>query len=62
MDANDEGNLAMSADDRGIAFIAHQILDRYDLPVSDDEFEERSDAEESQSEHEPEVIGKDYLY
>ncbi|KAJ7929641.1 hypothetical protein B0H13DRAFT_2228460 [Mycena leptocephala] len=56
MEANDEGNLAMSADDRSVAFIAHQILDRYDLPVSDDEFEERSDAEESQSEHEPEVI------
>ncbi|KAJ6574504.1 hypothetical protein B0H19DRAFT_1063455 [Mycena capillaripes] len=48
----------MSADDRIVAFIAGIILERYDLPVSDDEFDDCSDDEDSQSDNEPEVIGK----
>jgi hypothetical protein len=58
MEANNEGDLAMSAEERAVAAIAGTILERFDLPPSDDEFEERSDAEDSQSEHEPEVAGK----
>jgi hypothetical protein len=57
MEANNEGDLAMSADERAVAFIAGNILERFDLPTSDDELEERSDAEDSQSENEPEVAG-----
>ncbi|KAF7335506.1 hypothetical protein MVEN_02204400 [Mycena venus] len=55
MEANHEGDLSMSADERAVAFIAGNILERFDLPASDDELEERSDAEDSQSEDEPEV-------
>ncbi|KAJ7938880.1 hypothetical protein B0H13DRAFT_2301084 [Mycena leptocephala] len=56
MEANNEGDLAMSADERAVAFIAGTILDRFDLPQSDDEFEERSNSEGSQSDNEPDVI------
>ncbi|KAJ6569397.1 hypothetical protein B0H19DRAFT_1257049 [Mycena capillaripes] len=56
MEANNEGDLSMSADDRAVAFIAGTILDRFNLPSSDDEFDERSDADDSQSETEPEVV------
>ncbi|KAF7362836.1 hypothetical protein MVEN_00633400 [Mycena venus] len=57
MEANNEGDLSMSADEQAVAFIAGNILERFDLPASDDELEERSDAEDSQSEDEPEVAG-----
>ncbi|KAF7358543.1 hypothetical protein MVEN_00905200 [Mycena venus] len=56
MEANNEGDFALSADERAVAFIAGTILERFDLPHSDDEFEERSDAENSESENEPEVV------
>jgi hypothetical protein len=48
----------MSAEERAVAAIAGTILKRFDLPPSDDEFKEWSDAKDSQSEHEPEVAGK----
>jgi hypothetical protein len=57
MEANNEGDLAMSADERAVAFIAGTVLERFDLPHSDDEFEEHSDIEDSESKNEPEVIG-----
>ncbi|KAK7032978.1 hypothetical protein R3P38DRAFT_3313080 [Favolaschia claudopus] len=55
MEANAEGELSMSADEQAVAFIAGNILERFDLPVSDDELEEHSE-DDSQSEEEPEVI------
>ncbi|KAJ7124727.1 hypothetical protein C8R43DRAFT_898835 [Mycena crocata] len=62
MEANREGNLAQSADEKAVAFVAKSILDRYqEVPLSDDELDERSDAEESQSENEPEVICESLL-
>ncbi|KAJ7829889.1 hypothetical protein B0H14DRAFT_2593756 [Mycena olivaceomarginata] len=56
MEANNEGDLAMSGDERAVAFIAGTILERFDLPHSDDEFKEHYDVEDSESENEPEVI------
>ncbi|KAF8187836.1 hypothetical protein K438DRAFT_1907474 [Mycena galopus ATCC 62051] len=47
MEANDEGHLSFSAEQQAVASIAEAILESYgDLPISDDEFEERSDNEE----------------
>jgi hypothetical protein len=57
MEANGEGDLSLSADQQAVASIAEAILERFaDLPMSDDEFEERSDDEEAPS-NEPEVAG-----
>ncbi|KAK7007081.1 hypothetical protein R3P38DRAFT_3325555 [Favolaschia claudopus] len=55
MEANNEGELSMSADEQAVASIAGNILERFDLPVSDEEAEERSEDESSGSEREPEV-------
>ncbi|KAK6997382.1 hypothetical protein R3P38DRAFT_3416225 [Favolaschia claudopus] len=54
MEINNEGELAMSADEQAVALIAGNILERFDLPVSDEEPEERSDSE-TESLREPEV-------
>lgn len=57
MEANDEGNLSLSADQQAVASIAEAMLERIsDLPMSDDELEERSDDEEPPA-NEPEVAG-----
>ncbi|KAJ7312336.1 hypothetical protein DFH08DRAFT_822382 [Mycena albidolilacea] len=57
MEANSEGNLSLSADQQAVASIAEAILARFaDLPMSDDEFAEWSDDEETPS-NEPEVAG-----
>lgn len=57
MEANNEGNLSLSADQQAVAQIAEGILGRFDeLPMSDDEFEERSEGEE-EAQNEPEVAG-----
>lgn len=43
---NDDTEIPLSAEQQGVANIASAILQRYDeLPASDDEWEERSDAE-----------------
>ncbi|KAJ7157732.1 hypothetical protein C8R46DRAFT_1355172 [Mycena filopes] len=58
MEANGEGDFAMSADQQAVASISEAILGRFaELPMSDDEFEERSDSEEPTS-NEPEVAGQ----
>ncbi|KAJ7145018.1 hypothetical protein C8R46DRAFT_1232351 [Mycena filopes] len=55
MEANNEGNLAPSADQQAVAAISQGILERFDeLPRSDDEFEERSDEE-------PEVVNEPHI-
>ncbi|KAJ7869102.1 hypothetical protein B0H14DRAFT_3083946 [Mycena olivaceomarginata] len=59
MEANGEGDLSLSADQQAVASIAEAILECFaDLPMSDNEFEERSDDEEAPS-NEPEVAGQD---
>ncbi|KAK6985105.1 hypothetical protein R3P38DRAFT_2805837 [Favolaschia claudopus] len=55
MEIHNEGNLAMSADEQAVALIASNILERFNLPVSDEEPEERSEEENSDSEQEPEA-------
>ncbi|KAJ7135127.1 hypothetical protein C8R46DRAFT_1362251, partial [Mycena filopes] len=55
MEATGDGDLSLSADEQAVASISAAILERYtELPLSDDEFEERSDDEE-QAPNEPEV-------
>ncbi|KAJ7927083.1 hypothetical protein B0H13DRAFT_2312862 [Mycena leptocephala] len=55
MEANNEGNLSLSADQQAVASLSQAILERFDdLPMSDDEFDEHSD-EEPELPNEPEV-------
>jgi hypothetical protein len=57
MEANNEGNLSLSADQEAVASLSLAILERFDeLPMSDDEVDERSD-EETELPDEPEVAG-----
>ncbi|KAJ6537261.1 hypothetical protein DFH09DRAFT_1091099 [Mycena vulgaris] len=48
IEMNDDAEIPLTAEQQGIANIASAMLHRYDeLPASDDEFEERSDAEDA---------------